>query len=208
MADSHTEVEIKLKLRSRADYDRALEACLRDLGIPREDEDMVNTFFEGKNGEIKAKKGAFRIRTFKSRKDALCTIKRRHFLKHGVGAAEEIEQSIPDDIAHRMIASPDDILSSDIDMFRKVVDMFAPETLEIAGSFENRRIVFAWEDTFLELDHSKFPMWGIDHYEIEIETSKPKEIKPRLTKWLEDAGIAFTNSKATKHKILLTGKVV
>jgi hypothetical protein len=23
-------------------------------------------------------------------------------------------------------------------------------------------------------------MWGIDHYEVELETSKPEEIKPKL----------------------------
>merc|ERR1711916_325803 len=87
------EIEIKLRLKGKTDYDKLINHMENDLKIERKRFlNQENVFFDGKLTQLKQEKAICRLRFFSSQgKDkCVCTVKQRGVVKDGVSRAEEV----------------------------------------------------------------------------------------------------------------------
>lgn len=79
------------------------------------------------------------------------------------------------------------------------------EGLVCLGGFRNVRAVYAWNGLNLELDETHFDFGT--NYEIECESSEPEIVKKLIEDFLEENGISFSNSEASKFTVFRSGKL-
>lgn len=196
-----TEVEIKLRLPSKAAHARVAEL----MGPSKAFYAQENYFFDGVRVELK-KAQTLRIRFYNTDEKAVVTIKGRQALVGGVGRATEVEEDIDVVLAREALRDPSKLLTTGSDMINDLLKLHNITELKCLGGFKNDRTVFAWCGQTIELDETKYE-WGTV-YEIELETDEPEKIQQKLEDFLKEGGVSFTYSGRTKfgnfrHKTLL-----
>lgn len=75
------------------------------------------------------------------------------------------------------------------------------------GGFRNVRAVYKWDEgLILELDETQYE-FGTS-YEIECETKEPERVKVLLEGFLNDKGIPYEYSGASKFAVFRAGKLL
>lgn len=197
MEGERQEIELKVRLVGRGDYERL---CAR-LGEPDETREQVNHYFRSADGRIPGDQGVIRIRVEGGR--AVLTVKLGGWVTDGLVRAREIEEAWQGD---------PDALPPPSEAFWQggYRGMAALEArfgrrfgLVWAGAMHNRRRVHRTGDGLcLELDASRYPD-GEEDFEVEVETPDPEGVRSRLLALLDAAGVRHAPQTRTKYQRFL-----
>lgn len=111
------EVEVKLRLGGKDDYDRLAAALAPGAGPTYRQE---NFFFDGPDGELNARRVAVRVRLYNGDEKATLTVKGEQVLKDGIGRAPETEEALAPAAARRFVAEPGALLAHDSEIVRSL----------------------------------------------------------------------------------------
>mmetsp|Transcript_14760 Transcript_14760/g.41565 ORF Transcript_14760/g.41565 Transcript_14760/m.41565 type:complete len:219 (+) Transcript_14760:110-766(+) len=188
------EVEIKLRLPSRAAYD-AVAALLAPSWA--QDHVLEDFYFDGSGGELDAALLALRCRIYDHDKRAMLTVKGKPVMHEGVSRASEAEEELPDPAAARaFVSDPRALFGLELKLIEDCRRQCGLTDLVSLGGFTNLRREFDWEGHVLQLDKATFAHGTL--YELELETSSPEKLRPKLEAFLLARGIEFGHSAASK----------
>ncbi len=190
------EIEIKLRLEGRAEYDKLCRA----LGAPEEEWEQVNHYFRSEDGRIPGREGVIRVRLERGR--AVLTVK-LGALKDGLASAREFEEPWRGPL-EEIPPSSDAIWGAGhagLEALERKAGRRFP--LVWIGRMTNRRRLYRTPDGLrLEVDASRFPD-GEEDYEVEVETDDPERDRGLLEALLARSGVRFTPQPATKYQRFL-----
>ncbi len=190
------EVEIKLRLEGRAEYDRLCRA----LGAPEEEWEQVNHYFRSEDGRIPGREGVIRIREERGR--AVFTVK-LGALKDGLASAREYEEPWRGPLEE--VPPPSDAIWEAGHAGIAALEQRAGRRFPLAwiGKMTNRRRLYRTDDGLcLEVDASRYPD-GEEDYEVEVETDEPARDRRLLEALLSRLGVRFVPQPATKYQRFL-----
>ncbi|GBF92863.1 triphosphate tunel metalloenzyme [Raphidocelis subcapitata] len=192
------EVEVKLRLGGKDDYERLRTALAPGVGPVYRQE---NFFFDGPGGELNARRVVVRVRLYNGDEKATLTVKGEQVLKDGIGRAPEVEEPLAPADARRFVADPPALLAHGSAIVRQLASQHGLPSLVGLGGFDNLRREFAWSPPggrafTLELDETAYP-WGT-LYELECETTEPEALRADLEALLASHGVSYSYSKTSK----------
>lgn len=197
------EVEVKLRLESRGDYDRLASAIAPGEGRTYRQE---NFFFDGPKRELNSRRVVVRVRLYNGDEKATLTVKGEQVLKDGIGRAPETEEPLSPADARRFVSDPSALLAHGSDIMSGLASKYGLTSLVCLGGFENLRREFSWSppaggphhgaEFTLELDETRFE-WGT-LYELECETDQPEALRAELEVLLTANEVAHSYSKTSK----------
>ena len=189
------EVEVKLRLEGRAQYER----LCREMGTPEGAWEQVNHYFRSEDGRIPGEEGVIRLRLEKGR--AVFTVK-LGALKDGLADSQEYEE--PWSGPPEMPPSSSRIWETGHPGMKALEQRFGKRfALVWVGKMVNqRRLYRSDEGLWLEVDASRYPD-GVEDYEVEVETGDPERDRRRLEALLKRLGIGFVPQTATKYQRFL-----
>lgn len=189
------EVEVKLRLEDRAEYER----LCRGMGTPEDAWEQVNHYFRSEDGRIPGEEGVIRLRLEKGR--AAFTVKLGS-LKDGLADAQEYEEawSGPPEVP----PSSSTIWETGHPGMKALEQRFGRRfALVWVGKMVNRRTLYRSDEGLgLEVDASRYPD-GAEDYEVEVETDEPERDRRLLELLLKRLGIRFVPQTATKYQRFL-----
>ncbi|KAL6768315.1 hypothetical protein ACKKBF_B38650 [Auxenochlorella protothecoides x Auxenochlorella symbiontica] len=187
------EVEIKLRLKDEEAHARLAAALKASYRTTHEQE---NYFFDGSSAELSSARVILRLRFYNFDKKALLTVKGKQVLVDGVGRCPETEVEVPPDQARGYLSDPNRLLEAGLPLVDGLKQQYGLKGLKGLGGFRNVRQEFDWEGLVLELDQTRFDHGTV--YELEAETPKPEEVKPKLEALLTKHGVAYADSASSK----------
>lgn len=194
------EVEVKLRIGGKDDYDRLALVLAPGAGPVYQQE---NFFFDGPGGELNGLRVVVRVRLYNKDQKATLTIKGEQVLKGGIGRAPETEEPLSPGDARSFISDPTMLLSHPGEIARRLGSEYGLRSLVCLGGFDNLRREYAWSPAgsngrqfTLELDSTAYP-WGT-LYELECETDQPEALRSELESLLASNGVAYEYSKTSK----------
>ncbi|MCA8962495.1 MAG: CYTH domain-containing protein [Planctomycetes bacterium] len=195
---SASESELKLTLRSEADYD-ALCRVLPDFLSEME---QLNTYWDHPDGRLREQGVMLRIRL--EGDGARITIK-RSAQRDGAGffRATEDEDDLPLAVAKRCADGVTRLAPSLSPLLVGLESEFGEvDRFEQWGRTDNRRRAYRLADDLVaEVDRTDFGPGGI-HHEIELESEDPRRARALLDPFLARAGVQVDPSTVTKAERL------
>ena len=191
-----TEIEIKLRLEGRAQYDR----LCREMGTPADAWEQINHYFRSEDGRIPGKEGVIRIRL--ERGKAVFTVK-LGALKDGLASAQEYEE--PWRGPQEEMPPPSTAMwDAGHAGLHALEHRFGKRFLLVwVGKMINqRRLYRTVEGLCMEVDASRYPD-GEEDYEVEVETDDPERDRGLLEALLDRFGVHFVPQPATKYQRFL-----
>jgi len=190
------EIEIKLRLEGRAQYDR----LCREMGTPADAWEQINHYFRSEDGRIPGEEGVIRIRL--ERGKAVFAVK-LGALKDGLASAEEYEEAWRGPL-EEMPPPSTTMWDAGHSGLRALEQRFGKRfPLVCVGKMVNRRSLYRTaEGLCMEVDASRYPD-GAEDYEVEVETDHPEQDRPLLEALLDQLGIRFVPQPATKYQRFL-----
>jgi uncharacterized protein YjbK len=190
------EIEIKLRLEDRAQYERLCRA----LGRPQDAWEQVNHYYCSEDGKIPGEEGVIRIREEKG--GAVLTVKLGS-LKDGLASAREYE-AVWCGRLEEAPPSSSAIWETGHAGLKALEQTYGkPFPLVWLGKMINqRRLYLSPEGPSLEVDASRYPD-GEEDYEVEVETEHPERDRLLLEERLNNLGIRFSPQTATKYQRFL-----
>ena len=190
------EVELKLKLEGRAQYE---ELC-RKMGDPVDAWKQVNHYFRSADGRMPGEEGVIRIRL--ERGKAVLTVK-LGVLQNGLAKAQEYEEPWPGS-EEEMPPSSEALWGSGHGGLKVLEQRYGTRLpLVWLGSMVNERKLYrSGTGLCMEVDASRYPD-GEEDYEVEVETESPERDRETLETLLGDLGIRFVPQPATKYQRFL-----
>mmetsp|Transcript_6543 Transcript_6543/g.16897 ORF Transcript_6543/g.16897 Transcript_6543/m.16897 type:complete len:117 (+) Transcript_6543:297-647(+) len=111
------EVEVKLRLKSAEDHQRAASAVFG--GCPHLNKFFQeNVFFDGANQELSSQRVVLRVRFYNVNEKCVVTVKGKAVLQNGIGKASEIEEEVDPILGRSFVDNPQLMLDSDIGVLR------------------------------------------------------------------------------------------
>jgi uncharacterized protein YjbK len=195
-----TEVEIKIQLASRKDYEKVAAYLREPLHVVHQH----NYFFDGTNKEILQSRGAFRMRFIITKTDEKCvlTFKPKTELQQGISTAQELEEEVDPTLAEQAMKDPNELLQWNGQLIGIIRDKYRMNGFVNLGGFKTLRKTYSWiNNVQLELDETVYTFGT--KYEIEIETNDPVPVKQELYRLLNELGVIYQDSKTTKFEDLV-----
>ena len=190
------EIEIKLRLEGRAQYDR----LCREMGTPADAWEQINHYFRSEDGRIPGKEGVIRIRL--ERGKAVFTVK-LGALKDGLASAREYEEPWPgplEEMPPPWTAMWDAGHSGLHALEQRFGGRFP---LVWVGKMINRRRLYRPDEGLcMEVDASRYPD-GEEDYEVEVETDDPERDRGLLEALLDRLDVLYVPQPATKYQRFL-----
>jgi len=214
----HKEIEIKIQLHRRSDYEH-VAAWLQE---PQAIIHQHDWFFDGPNNELAKNRAGMRVRfligAHGESEAASLTHKAGVELEHGISTAQETEEIIKDiDMAHRAVTDPNSLLEWDTNLVNDIKAKYHLSSLKCLGGYKTLRKVYNWDcvcptdendpsqcmdlPVKIELDETVY-LFGTK-YEIEIETLMPEQVKQQLLKKLDELKVNYRESQTTKLEDLV-----
>jgi len=189
------EVEVKLRLEGRAQYER----LCREMGTPEDAWEQVNHYFRSEDGRIPGEEGVIRLRLEKG--GAVFTVK-LGALKDGLADSQEYEEAWSGPL--EMPPSSNTIWEGGYQGMKALEQRFGKRfALVWVGKMVNqRRLYRSDEGLCVEVDASRYPD-GAEDYEVEVETDEPERDRRLLEALLDRMSIGFVPQQATKYQRFL-----
>ncbi len=189
------EVEVKLRLEGRAQYER----LCREMGAPEDVWEQVNHYFRSEDGSIPGEQGVIRLRLEKG--GAVFTVK-LGALRSGLADSLEYEQAWSGPL--EIPPSSSAIWGAGHPGMEALEQRFGRRfALVWIGKMVNRRSLYrSTEGLCVEVDASRYPD-GTEDYEVEVETYEPERDRRLLEVLLKRLGIRFVPQTETKYQRFL-----
>ena len=191
------EIELKYALEREEDYTRLCEY----LGPPESEWDQINHYFHSEDGLIPGIRGMIRIRVEKGK--SLFAVKLGGMVTEGLLAADEYEQPWP--VHNDSYRWAPNVLWDAGNQGMKLLEQEHGRrgSLIWAGKMMNHRRLFTWARGLrLEVDASLYPD-GFKDFEVELETHRPEQERPKLITLLQGLNLQFTPQRRTKYQRFL-----
>jgi len=190
------EIEIKLRLEGRAQYDK----LCREMGAPADAWEQINHYFRSEDGRIPGEEGVIRVRL--ERGKAVLTVK-LGALKDGLASAQEYEEAWRGPLEEMPPASTamwDAGHAGLLALERRFGKRFP---LVWVGKMINRRRLYSTDEGLcMEVDASRYPD-GEEDYEVEVETDDPERDRHLLEGLLDRLDVLYVPQPATKYQRFL-----
>lgn len=196
------EVEVKLRLPSSKAHEQIAHLLAPSLRATHLQE---NFFFDGSHAQLSSHLAILRLRFYNGDSKCVVSFKAKASLVDGISRVTEEEEDADVSHARACIAEPCRLPSLDCALIRKVVSDYNCNEFVCLGGFRNVRNVFDWQGLTLELDETQFDFGTC--YEIECETTDPETVRPLLEKFLNENGIPFSYSSASKFAVFRSGRL-
>ena len=190
------EIEIKLRLEGRAQYDK----LCREMGTPADAWEQINHYFRSEDGGIPGEEGVIRIRL--ERGKGIFAVK-LGALKDGLASAQEYEEVWRGPLGEM---PPPSIAMWDtghagLHALEKRFGKRFP-LVWVGKMINQRRLYRTAEGLCMEVDASRYPD-GEEDYEVEVETDDPERDRALLEALLDRLGVRFVPQPATKYQRFL-----
>jgi len=198
------EIEVKITLLSKADYDKFEQ----HMGEPKAIIEQENIFFDGSKQEITKPRSMIRLRFFKDaqgNEKCVLTHKGKANISQGISSVEEQEESVDANDARAAVKDPSLMKQWKGELMDMIRDTYKIEEYVCLGGFKNLRKKYDWEGYVLEFDQVTYP-FGMN-YEIEVETADAAILKPKLTQLLDSLNIQYQDSKRSKFANFFSGSI-
>ncbi len=197
MKVSREEIELKYRLQSRLDYEKLCQG----LGVPDEEVEQENHYFQSEDGEMPGEKGVIRIRLEKG--TAVFTVKLGGMLVGGISRSQEYEE--PWEGGLEELPPSGTVFwergHAGMDAMEQAFGRRPP--LVWAGRMVNRRKLYRLPGGMnLEVDESRYPD-GQSDYEVELETAEPERERERLQALMDRFDICYVPQVKTKYERFL-----
>ena len=205
MATHAQEIEVKIKLLSKEDYDRFEQ----HMGPPKDIIDQENVYFDGSDKEITKHRSSVRLRFFHDEQTGVekcvMTHKGKSNMTGGVSSVEETEEEISVSAARAAVEQPQLMHEWRGELIDMIRDRYRVQDFVCLNGFRNIRKRYDWEGHVLEFDYVIYP-FGVN-YEIEVETTEAVTLKPKLTQLLDSLNIKYQDSKRSKFANFIHGSI-
>jgi uncharacterized protein YjbK len=198
------EVEVKIQLLSKEDYDK----FDKEIGTPKVVQNQENVFFDGTQKEITSVKSIFRLRFFddeNKKERCFLTHKGKSTLSQGVSSVEESEEEVDAQLARQAISDPNTMLQWKGELIELLRDMYKVNGFVYLGGFKTLRKKYEFENHLIEFDQVQYSFGT--NYEIEVETPDAHSFKPKLTQLLDNFNVKYQDSKRSKFANFVAGSI-
>ena len=191
------EKELKYSL-DRASY----QLLFKTFDSDSSKEEHENTYFDTPDLELREKGIGLRIRITDKKSATLtlkCNAQTTKRIK-GYKVREEYNSELDLKTAKDIIAGKETLSSLKNTALDKLVEKTSPNivgTLQAFGTLKNKRLKYRLtKELLLELDKSSVP--GETFYELEVETSHPREVDEQIRQFLKSKEIPVNPSNLSK----------
>ncbi|KAH7547432.1 hypothetical protein FEM48_Zijuj01G0309400 [Ziziphus jujuba var. spinosa] len=199
------EVEVKLRLSDSTSHQK-----LSDLLSPFHTKThfQENIFFDGAKAELSSKLAVLRLRFYNDNSHCVLSLKAKPVISSGISRMEEHEEAFDPALGRACVSEPWRLLAVDSsEVLKRVREEYGvgENGLVCLGGFRNVRAVYNWKGLKLELDETNYD-FGTS-YELECESLNPERDKKVLEQYMEQNGIGFSYSDASKFAVFRSRKL-